>query len=40
MAPEVIDAVDRARHAQIAWAALSPRARARYLKLRAMSAAA
>jgi len=32
MAPEVIDAVDRARHAQIAWGVLSPRARARYLR--------
>ena len=32
LAPEVIDAVDRARHAQAAWGALSPRQRARYLR--------
>jgi acyl-CoA reductase-like NAD-dependent aldehyde dehydrogenase len=32
MAPEVIEAVDRARRAQGAWGALSPRQRARYLR--------
>jgi len=32
MAPEVIEAVDRARGAQAAWGALSPRARGRYLR--------
>ena len=31
-APEVIDAVERARRAQVAWGALRPRARARYLR--------
>lgn len=32
MAPEVIEAVDRARHAQVTWGALTPRGRARYLR--------
>jgi len=31
-APDVVDAVDRARQAQVRWGALSPRARARYLR--------
>lgn len=31
-APEVIDAVERARRAQAAWGALTPRSRARYLR--------
>jgi succinate-semialdehyde dehydrogenase/glutarate-semialdehyde dehydrogenase len=32
MAPEVVEAVDRARHAQMRWAALTPHARARWLR--------